>query len=303
MTVKIIFCFTLNSKIDNQKKIFYPVNMKKNTFKFFLDLVMSVLLVLMYKKNILTLQFHEIGGIIVCCLFIFHFAINKNWIFAITKIAFKKGTPVKTQISYILDMILLVDTVAILFTGIGINKVTVPQIAFLSGKAISLHLFFGAIFLIFACIHIGLHWNWIKNMIYKKQMPKPAVIVLSVVLCALAAAGVVNLSKSSMGRWISAPFVSAPAGKHYNDNHFFENENAENSEEKLQTQQGRGQGKTNGQGKRRGMGKGLNRPKITLQSVSTYLFQWITIFVFITALTALAEKLLKKLRKNQTIQK
>lgn len=190
------------------------------------------------------------------------------------------------------------DTFAILFTGIGINKVTVPQIAFLSGKAISLHLFFGAIFLIFACIHIGLHWNWVKNMIYKKQMPKPAVIVLSVVLCALTAAGVVNLSKSSMGRWISAPFVSAPAG-----NHFFENENAGSSEERLQTQRGRGQGKANGQGKRQGMGKGLNRPKITLQSVSTYLFQWITIFVFITALTALAEKLLKKLLKNQTMQK
>lgn len=259
--------------------------MKKNTFKFFLDLVMSVLLVLMYRKNILTLQFHEIGGIIVCCLFILHFAINKNWIFAITKIAFKKGTPIKTRISYILDMILLVDTVAILFTGIGINKVTVPQIAFLPGKAISLHFFFGAVFLIFACIHIGLHWNWIKNMIYKKALPKIAVILLSVVLCFVMAAGAMNLSKSSMGRWISAPFVSAPTDEHSEAEHDERTELEENREGK----------KGNGQGKRQGMGKGLNRPKITFRSVSIHFFQWSTTFVLIAALTALIEKLLKKL--------
>ena len=143
--------------------------MKKNTFKLILDLIMSALLILMFKKNVLTLAFHEIGGIIVCLLFIFHFIINFNWVKAITKKIFAQNTPFKMRLSYIIDILLLIDTIAILFTGIGISKVFSPKIAFLPKSATPFHFFTGGLFVILICIHIGLHWNWIKNMFYKKK--------------------------------------------------------------------------------------------------------------------------------------
>ena len=117
--------------------------MKKNTFKLILDLIMSALLILMFKKNVLTLAFHEIGGIIVCLLFIFHFIINFNWVKAITKKIFAQNTPFKMRLSYIIDILLLIDTIAILFTGIGISKVFSPKIAFLPKSATPFHFFTG----------------------------------------------------------------------------------------------------------------------------------------------------------------
>ena len=54
-----------------------------------------------------------------------------------------------------------------------------------------------------------------------------------------------------------------------------------------------------GQGMRRDPGMGKNRPKITFKSVTIYLFEWITIFVLISALTAIIEKLLSTLKKKR----
>lgn len=283
--------------------------MKKNALKFVLDAIMSILFVFMFKKNVLTLQFHEIGGIIVCLLFLLHVAINKNWILAASKTAFKKGAPAKIRISYVLDFLLLANTSAVLFTGIGINKVTAPKIAFLPNKAIPLHLFFGAVFMILICVHIGLHWNWIKNTICKnrkKPMPKPAAITLTLVLCALTAAGAVNLCKSDTGRQLSAVFSSAPANEHgargegkrnFAQNDLNPHERNLNPQEKTKTN--RQNGRKSGE-RRRKFGKNFNRPKITFKSTATYLFQWITILIFISTLTALTEKSLKKIRRKQS---
>lgn len=142
--------------------------MKKNTFKLILDIIMSALLILMFKKNILTLAFHEIGEIIVCLLFIFHFIINFNWVKAITIKIFAADTPLKMRLSYIIDILLLLDTLAILITGIGINKIFSPKIAFLPKSATPFHFFTGGLFVILIGIHIGLHWDWIKNMLNHK---------------------------------------------------------------------------------------------------------------------------------------
>ena len=293
--------------------------MKKNTFKLILDIIMSALLILMFKKNVLTLSVHEIGGIIVCLLFIFHFIINFSWVKAITVKAFAKNTPFKMRLSYIIDILLLLDTVAILFTGIGINKFFSPKIAFLPKAATRFHFFTGGLFAVLISVHIGLHWNWIKNMLCrknKKPFSKPAKITLSVFLVILMIFGAINLSKSSLPRWLTIIFSQPSIGKQMTpenrdvpgnfimeENH--ESEHAGTQERKRPEnggkgmQNGKGKGAGQGQGMGRGPGMGKNRPKITFKSVTTYLFEWITIFVLFSALTAIIEKLLLILKKKR----
>ena len=57
---------------------------KKNRIKLALDILMLILLLLMYNKNVLGMSFHEIGGIAVCGLFIIHKLLNGKWILVIT---------------------------------------------------------------------------------------------------------------------------------------------------------------------------------------------------------------------------
>lgn len=51
--------------------------MKKNTFKLIMDFLMVGLAVLLFKKNVLGLKFHEIAGIVFCTVIIFHLLLNK----------------------------------------------------------------------------------------------------------------------------------------------------------------------------------------------------------------------------------
>ena len=51
--------------------------MKKKTYlKMGLDLILFLLLALMYRKNAVCMRFHEIGGLVLCGLFLLHKGLN-----------------------------------------------------------------------------------------------------------------------------------------------------------------------------------------------------------------------------------
>ena len=59
-----------------------PLKVKNlNIIKIALDIIMSALLVLMFNKNVISMEFHEIGGLIVCCFILIHKLLN--WKFAV----------------------------------------------------------------------------------------------------------------------------------------------------------------------------------------------------------------------------
>ena len=72
-----------------------------------------------------------------------------------------------------------------------------------------------------------------------------------------------------------------------------------NEDKKMQNGQAKDFEQGQEQGMRRYPGMGKNRPKITFKSVTIYLFEWITIFVLFSALTAIIEKLLTTLKKKR----
>ena len=272
--------------------------MKKNTFKFLLDFVMTILLLLMFKKNILTLSFHEIGGIFVCVLFILHFFINIKWIFAVSKTIFKKATPAKLKISYFVNILLFLFSLAILISGIGINKTIISKLAFLSKEGVPLHFFCAAIFFILICVHVGLHWDWIKNFLCKKckkGFSKPLKIVLYSILAITMVFGAINLSNSSINMWLKAIFVTKPA-EGFSHPHF--SENASKNSVNLIEEKSKNELKSQENFKERNRkenGLGKNKPKITFNSVAIYILKWLSIFVLISALSAFIEKIIKKL--------
>ena len=74
----------------------------KNWIKIALDVVMAALLLMMYNKRIINLEFHEIGGLIVFGLFVIHQLFNWRWVINSTKRLFDKALPLKTKLNYVI---------------------------------------------------------------------------------------------------------------------------------------------------------------------------------------------------------
>ena len=51
-------------------------HMKKRFCKFALDLVLLILLALMYQKRVISMRFHELGGLALFGLFVLHKVLN-----------------------------------------------------------------------------------------------------------------------------------------------------------------------------------------------------------------------------------
>ena len=83
--------------------------MKKTSVKLLLDAFMLIILVLLYKKNVISLVFHEAAGIAICLLIVIHLLLNRKWISGVTQGLCKRETPLRTKISYAVDLLLALD--------------------------------------------------------------------------------------------------------------------------------------------------------------------------------------------------
>lgn len=254
------------------------------------------LAVLLFKKNVLGLKFHEIAGIVFCAIIIFHLLLNRKWIAAVSKGLFKKGIPVKTKISYWVDLLLLLDFIALLVSGIGINKTLSPTLAFLPFEAVPWHFLFGAVALVLLGIHFGLHWNWIKGTVLgraKGKVPSVLKIILTVVLAGIMAFGVCSVTKSALVKWFTTVSVMTQQKKMQESGENVLEEEHSDEEEGTGRQDGSGRFK-NGGGK--GKGKGLNRnmKPLAAKDIFNYAVSMLSIFVLFASLTAIIEKLVVK---------
>lgn len=291
--------------------------MKKNTFKIIFDVVIALGTILMYKKNVLGLGFHELGGIAVCLLFIVHHLINRKWIAAVTKNLFSKSTPVKTRIEYIVDVLLCIAFLGVLITGIGISKKYLSALAFLGNSGKIWHFFFSGCALILTGIHIGLHWKWISGTVLGKnkgKVTKPVRAVCIIVFVCMMIGGGYALGTSSVKRWISAPFGTSvnahgPGGAgegrfqgQGNDqngkrqreqgqeisNSKEGNSEIQNEQQKLQNMPARG---------------GQHNQQITFAGIITVILRFAGILIFFAGITAIIEWLITVFRSHRGSKK
>ena len=171
--------------------------------KLTLDAVMLVLLVLMYRKQVISLQFHEIGGLALIGLFVIHNLVNGRWITATTKKLFSKSTPAMVRARYIVDTLLLVAFLAVGITGVLINK-TLFAIRVV-GNARTLHYFSAALAVLLMGVHLGLHADYIFGKAFRRGANKVAKAALCVVLAAMIAFGGYSLVTTQLVSFLTAP--------------------------------------------------------------------------------------------------
>ncbi|SEU09625.1 DUF4405 domain-containing protein [Paenibacillus sp. NFR01] len=144
--------------------------MKKiNYVKFALDVVMGLLFVLFFNKNVLGgLAFHEIAGLVFAGAYITHILLNLGWVKRVTLKIVDRKLSWRVRGSYALNLLLLVSMTFIIVSGIIISHVVFPNINVGNENWFKMaHI--SASFLVLALIgiHVGLHWQWVVNMCKK----------------------------------------------------------------------------------------------------------------------------------------
>ena len=214
------------------------MKISKSTFKYLLDAVMLLLLVLMYDKNAISMSFHEIGGLFLLGLFVIHLLFNGKWISAVTKRLFGKQTPGKVRLGYCVDALLLVAFAFIGVSGVFISK---ELFSLHGGNAWkTVHYFASAAAILLMGVHLGLHWNMLRMKLLGAFAKRGAHIAGIVALCLVMLFGVYSMATTSFVRWLTMPFSAA--------NTQFPGGNSE----------GAGQGSGEGAGK----GRGQNRVEL-----------------------------------------
>ncbi|MEA4929190.1 MAG: DUF4405 domain-containing protein [Candidatus Limiplasma sp.] len=177
--------------------------LRKNQWKWILDLGMALGLALLYNKQVFGLAFHEIAGLALGGLFILHKLLNGRWIKAVAKGLFSRTVPLRQKLFWGLDALLLLSFGYVLVSGILISKIVFP--AFGGNKAFTAgHYAAAALALALTGVHVGLHWGWIRQRLpLVKKLPLVARRILAVTLSvAVLALGGVQLANTAFLQWI-----------------------------------------------------------------------------------------------------
>ena len=273
---------------------------KKTLWKLLLDVCMLSLLVLMYQKRVISMHFHEVGGLVLFGLFLLHNGLNWKWVKAVSVKVFQRGLPLRSSVCWLIDALLFLAIAATIVTGLLMAK-TLPTAVQGAYLVKPWHYFAGASALILTGIHLGLHGKYLHSVLLSKlPLPQRAAKVIGSVCLSLALVfGAYSLTASHFSTWLSGPFqvstVVSPNHQASSDTHV---ENGEHMGGKHD-----GAGKGGGQGL--GMGKNAQGGALQQPSVQNVLLTAAT-YVSITAvfafLTVVLEKVLLLLHRLNSPQ-
>ena len=268
--------------------------------KLFLDLILLVLLALMYQKRVISMDFHETGGLVLFGLFLLHKALNWQWIRAVTAGIFRRR--VKLSVRWLVDVLLLLAMTAVLITGLLISK-TLPTAMVGAYWLKPWHFFFAALSLALSGIHLGLHAGLLRGALWGK-LPLPGrarTAVGALLLCVVFCFGTYSLVRTNYLSWFSQPMVSFSASPEAGHAPAFEE--GGHPEGKLP---GGGSWEGKGPGGGKGLGKGLGKgqgqeglhpvsPANVLQTAATYA----SILLWFAIVTAALETGVRRSREKK----
>ncbi|MDR1790199.1 MAG: DUF4405 domain-containing protein [Propionibacteriaceae bacterium] len=189
--------------------------MGKNVFKIVLDLILLVTATLLYHSQVLGLAFHEIAGLCIAGVIVIHLAFGWKSLVGTTKRLFAKGTPWRMRVRWIVGACLLVSFALIVVSGLFISEIVLPSSG--GGRGGSwrvIHDFCAGLTIIFAGVHIGLHWDFVRG-VGSKVLKIPANIArpLSYGLLAIVLAfGAFSLVTSNLASLLMTPFNGTGGG-------------------------------------------------------------------------------------------
>ena len=181
---------------------------QNRALKLALDALMLVLLALMYKTRVISLSFHEIGGLALIGLFVIHHLLNARWIIATMRRLFATGTPGMVRARFIVDALLLVSFVTVGVTGVLINKTLF--VIRVVGNAKTLHYFASAVSILLMGVHLGLHADYLFGKTFRAGANRIAKSAAALVLAAMIVFGGYSLATTQFVSFLSAPMQAEP---------------------------------------------------------------------------------------------
>ncbi|MBQ6324997.1 MAG: DUF4405 domain-containing protein [Clostridia bacterium] len=165
-----------------------------------LDCVLIAICATLFSKNVISLMYHEVVGLVLMILFVVHVVFNRKWVSRVFSGKMKTG---RSKATLVVNALLILSWVVVMVTGVLVSKKLFPfQVSSLN----PLHFFSAALALVMTGIHFGLHWNYFWGWMGKRiRIPKVVAVVLCFVILAFGGYRVVT---SSFGRWVAAPFTA-----------------------------------------------------------------------------------------------
>jgi len=142
--------------------------LKKSYYKWILDLLMAVFLVTFINAKVISLSYHEIGGLIMGAVFIIHILLNWQWVKSISKALFSGKLKLRSKITYWLDILIFISMLTVIISGIFISEIIFPNLRIEGFAMKPLHEGMTYLALTLVGVHIGLNWDWVIN-IFKKM--------------------------------------------------------------------------------------------------------------------------------------
>ena len=176
--------------------------------RFFLDVVLFVMITTIFKRHVISADYHVWAGLVFYGLIFWHIWLNRQWLKGLIR-------KQKQALDW-LNLFLLFVWAGLLVTGI----LSARQFGIELHGLKPYHKFLGALSLLLVAAHIGFHWQYLKENILQcagvfRRVPKGIATVVLIGMLCLGGFGFVD---SGFTKWISAPFTvtarpANPVGK------------------------------------------------------------------------------------------
>ncbi|OON98564.1 MAG: hypothetical protein ATN35_04510 [Epulopiscium sp. Nele67-Bin004] len=131
-----------------------------------INIMMTILLISLMDIRFTGMLVHEVFGVGLLCLFVFHFGINFKWMQGVSKnLAKVKG---KTKVSFVLYVLLVVGTCVMGYSSVMISNEVFPMqtgIDYLFWR--NLHVNMGYVMMLLVVGHVALHVKVMKAVVVK----------------------------------------------------------------------------------------------------------------------------------------
>lgn len=143
-----------------------------NWINFGVDIVILLAFFVAYNAHLTGSSVHEWFSLAFGLMLLVHLLLHWRWVVSVTVKLLSK-LPAMTRVGYVLNVLLLIDFGAILYSGLKMSREVVPALggSISEGRTWhSLHEMTSTIAILLVIVHIALHWKWIVDMVRRRTM-------------------------------------------------------------------------------------------------------------------------------------
>jgi hypothetical protein len=148
--------------------------MNRTKLNLVVDIVIFLAFLLVTQPHLTGIAVHEWQGISFGAGIATHVLLHGRWVVETTKRIFSK-LPKMQRINYALNMLLLIDVVLIIISGLAISKVALPVLGITLARNrmwMGVHIASATASFVLVGLHVALHWSWIVSTI-SRYIPRP----------------------------------------------------------------------------------------------------------------------------------